>query len=99
VPALVFTIVVTQIPFLLTLWYSFQKYNLNYPHRPRQFPTLLMLQVADDHIRAFARQQLRVRSTHALGATRDQHHLARNTPCHQEGSFLCSMLVPASMMP
>ena len=40
VPALVFTVVVTQIPFLLTLWYSLQKYNLNYPKRPRQFPTL-----------------------------------------------------------
>jgi sorbitol/mannitol transport system permease protein len=39
-PAMVFTIVVTQIPFLLTLWYSFQKYNLNYPARPREFPTL-----------------------------------------------------------
>ena len=39
-PALVFTIVVTQIPFLLTLWYSFQKYNLNYPTAPRDFPTL-----------------------------------------------------------
>jgi sorbitol/mannitol transport system permease protein len=33
-------IVVTQIPFLLTLWYSFQKYNLNYPTAPRDFPTL-----------------------------------------------------------
>ena len=39
-PALVFTVVVTQIPFLLTLWYSFQQYNLNYPTRPRNFPTL-----------------------------------------------------------
>jgi sorbitol/mannitol transport system permease protein len=39
-PAMVFTIVVTQIPFVLTLWYSFQKYNLNYPNRPRQFPTV-----------------------------------------------------------
>lgn len=39
-PAMVFTIVVTQIPFVLTLWYSFQKYNLNYPARPKQFPTL-----------------------------------------------------------
>jgi sorbitol/mannitol transport system permease protein len=39
-PALVFTIVVTQIPFLLTLWYSFQKYNLNRPTAPRDFPTL-----------------------------------------------------------
>jgi sorbitol/mannitol transport system permease protein len=40
VPALVFMIVVTQIPFLLTVWYSFQKYNLNYPTAPRDFPTL-----------------------------------------------------------
>ena len=40
VPALVFTFIVTQIPFLLTLWYSFQKYNLNYPTAAKQFPTL-----------------------------------------------------------
>lgn len=40
VPALVFMVVVTQIPFLLTLWYSFQKYNLNHPHNPKHFPTL-----------------------------------------------------------
>jgi sorbitol/mannitol transport system permease protein len=40
VPALVFMFVVTQLPFLLTLWYSFQKYNLNYPTAPRDFPTL-----------------------------------------------------------
>jgi sorbitol/mannitol transport system permease protein len=39
-PAMIFTIVVTQIPFLLTLWYSFEKYNLNYPTRPRDFPTV-----------------------------------------------------------
>jgi sorbitol/mannitol transport system permease protein len=39
-PAMVFTIVVTQIPFLLTLWYSFQDYNLNYPTRPKNFPTI-----------------------------------------------------------
>lgn len=39
-PALVFTIVVTQLPFLLTLWYSFQDYQLLYPGRPRNFPTL-----------------------------------------------------------
>ena len=30
-----FTIVVTQIPFLLTLWYSLETYNLNYPDRPQ----------------------------------------------------------------
>jgi polyol transport system permease protein len=30
-PALLFTIVVTQIPFLLTLWYSLQSYNLYEP--------------------------------------------------------------------
>ncbi|HEV3168982.1 MAG TPA: sugar ABC transporter permease [Actinocrinis sp.] len=39
-PAVIFTVVVTQIPFVLTLWYSFQKYSLNYPNRPRQFPTV-----------------------------------------------------------
>jgi sorbitol/mannitol transport system permease protein len=39
-PAMVFTIVVTQIPFLLTLFYSFEKYNLNYPARPKDFPTV-----------------------------------------------------------
>jgi sorbitol/mannitol transport system permease protein len=39
-PAVVFTVVVTQIPFLLTLWYSFQDYNLNYPARPKNFPTI-----------------------------------------------------------
>jgi sorbitol/mannitol transport system permease protein len=32
-PALLYAIVVTQLPFLLTLWYSFQRWNLN---RPRQ---------------------------------------------------------------
>ncbi len=35
VPALVFMFIVTQIPFLLTLWYSFQRYNLNYPTAPQ----------------------------------------------------------------
>ena len=30
-PALIFSIVVTQIPFLLTIWYSFQRWNLNNP--------------------------------------------------------------------
>lgn len=39
-PALIFTIVVTQVPFLLTVWYSLQKYNLNYPTAPRRFPTV-----------------------------------------------------------
>ncbi len=39
-PALIFTVVVTQIPFLLTVWYSLQQYNLNYPTRPRHFPTV-----------------------------------------------------------
>lgn len=43
--------VVTQIPFVLTLWYSFQKYNLNYPTAPRDFPTLSNYQqVFKDHI-------------------------------------------------
>ena len=32
-PALLFTIVVTQIPFLLTIWYSLQSWNLLYPGR------------------------------------------------------------------
>jgi sorbitol/mannitol transport system permease protein len=32
-PALVFAIVVTQAPFLLTIWYSFQRWNLNRPDR------------------------------------------------------------------
>lgn len=39
-PALIFTIGVTQVPFLLTLWYSFQDYRLNYPTASRNFPTL-----------------------------------------------------------
>lgn len=39
-PAMVFTVVVTQIPFVLTLFDSFEKYNLNYPARPKQFPTV-----------------------------------------------------------
>ncbi len=30
-PALLFTILVTQAPFLLTIWYSFQSWNLNRP--------------------------------------------------------------------
>ena len=30
-PALIYAIVVTQIPFLLTIWYSFQRWNLNRP--------------------------------------------------------------------
>jgi sorbitol/mannitol transport system permease protein len=51
VPALVFIFVVTQLPFLLTLWYSFQKYNLNYPTAPRDFPTLYNYhQIFADHI-------------------------------------------------
>lgn len=32
-PALIYAIIVTQIPFLLTIWYSFQRWNLN---RPKQ---------------------------------------------------------------
>ena len=39
-PALIFTIIVTQIPFLLTLFYSFENYQLNYPDRPRNFPNV-----------------------------------------------------------
>src|SRR5882762_1128451 len=30
-PALIYTIIVTQIPFLVTLWYSFQSYFWNTP--------------------------------------------------------------------
>ena len=30
-PALIFTIVVTQFPFLLTIWYSLQSWNLLHP--------------------------------------------------------------------
>jgi len=40
--------VVTQIPFLLTLWYSFQKYDLNYPTAPRDFPTIYNYKVVFD---------------------------------------------------
>jgi sorbitol/mannitol transport system permease protein len=51
VPALVFTFVVTQIPFLLTLWYSFQKYNLNHPKAAKNFPTLYNYRaIFHDHI-------------------------------------------------
>jgi sorbitol/mannitol transport system permease protein len=51
VPALVFTVVVTQIPFVLTLWYSLQRYNLNYPRAPRHFPTLYNYrQIFKDHV-------------------------------------------------
>ncbi|MCC6314851.1 MAG: sugar ABC transporter permease [Thermomicrobiales bacterium] len=32
-PALIYALIVTQIPFLLTIWYSFQRWNLN---RPKQ---------------------------------------------------------------
>ena len=32
-PALIYAIVVTQLPFILTVWYSLQRWNLN---RPRQ---------------------------------------------------------------
>ena len=30
-PALIYTIVVTQVPFLVTLWYSFQNYFFDIP--------------------------------------------------------------------
>jgi sorbitol/mannitol transport system permease protein len=51
VPALVFMFIVTQIPFILTLWYSFQRYNLNFPTAPRDFPTLWNYdQIFGDHI-------------------------------------------------
>src|SRR5919106_1154726 len=32
-PALIFAILVTQAPFLLTIWYSLQRWNLNRPDR------------------------------------------------------------------
>ncbi len=32
-PALVYAIVITQLPFLLTVWYSLQRWNLNRPER------------------------------------------------------------------
>jgi sorbitol/mannitol transport system permease protein len=32
-PALFYAILVTQLPFLLTLWYSLQRWNLNSPQR------------------------------------------------------------------
>ena len=32
-PALIFAILVTQAPFLLTIWYSLQRWNLNRPER------------------------------------------------------------------
>jgi sorbitol/mannitol transport system permease protein len=32
-PALIFAILVTQVPFLLTIWYSLQRWNLNRPDR------------------------------------------------------------------
>ena len=32
-PALIFAILVTQVPFLLTVWYSLQRWNLNRPER------------------------------------------------------------------
>jgi sorbitol/mannitol transport system permease protein len=51
VPALVFMFIVTQVPFVLTLWYSFQRYNLNFPTAPRDFPTLWNYdQIFSDHV-------------------------------------------------
>jgi sorbitol/mannitol transport system permease protein len=51
VPALVFMFLVTQIPFVLTLYYSFQRYNLNFPTAPRDFPTVWNYeQIFGDHI-------------------------------------------------
>src|SRR6202042_1045384 len=51
VPALVFMFLVTQIPFILTLYYSFQRYNLNFPTAPRDFPTVWNYeQIFGDHI-------------------------------------------------
>ena len=51
VPALVFMFIVTQLPFVLTVWYSFQRYDLNNPTAPRDFPTLWdYRQIFADHI-------------------------------------------------
>ena len=51
VPALVFMFIVTQLPFVLTLWYSFQRYNLNFPTAPRDFPTFWNYdQIFSDHV-------------------------------------------------
>lgn len=51
VPALVFTFVVTQIPFVLTLWYSLQKYNLNRPKAAKDFPTFYNYRaIFHDHV-------------------------------------------------
>ncbi len=51
VPALVFMFIVTQLPFVLTLWYSFQRYNLNFPTAPRDFPTFWNYdQIFGDHV-------------------------------------------------
>ena len=36
-PALIFTIVVTQVPFLITLWYSLHKWVFNKPQEPMEF--------------------------------------------------------------
>jgi sorbitol/mannitol transport system permease protein len=63
VPALVFTILVTQVPFLLTLWYSLQKYNLNYPDRPKNFPTLANYQ------RIFGDETFRIAAVNTLVLT------------------------------
>jgi sorbitol/mannitol transport system permease protein len=50
-PALLFTIVVTQVPFLLTLWYSLQDYKLGSPGLSRKFPTFDNYQtVFQDHV-------------------------------------------------
>lgn len=62
-PALIFTIVVTQIPFLLTLWYSFQDYRLNYPTAPRNFPTL------DNYKNIFSDHVFRVAALHTIVLT------------------------------
>ena len=41
----------SQLPFVLTLWYSFQRYNLNFPTAPRDFPTLWNYdQIFGDHV-------------------------------------------------
>jgi sorbitol/mannitol transport system permease protein len=60
IPALVFTVVVTQIPFVLTLVYSFEDWNLNYPSRPRHFPTL------DNYQAAFRDATFRIAAWHTV---------------------------------
>jgi sorbitol/mannitol transport system permease protein len=62
-PALIFCIVVTQIPFLLTLFYSFENYQLNYPDRPKNFPNV------ENYKRVFADPTFRSSAWHTVFMT------------------------------